>query len=245
MLVTIVRRPGLGVLLALAALAPGLTACSGDEGPGHLTAATSRIDFGQVVHGDRANRSLTLTNHADRPVFISRTDPNCACFRILPFLRTLHPGESTDLEIELDSTKVPAERLRGKVLVIESDDTVMPYLRIALEGTIVALYHVEPRRLDAGVVRAGAEIPQRIRIRPTRGYRVEVVEVLALPQGLLDVTVEPTEDGYALALRLHDDVTGRGALSAVVRPHLRVTGDDGTDRRYEEDVRILGQWPEE
>jgi HYDIN/CFA65/VesB-like, Ig-like domain len=107
----------------LALLALLLTVGCGGEGAG-LVATPTQIQFGEIVLGDRAVRTVELRNAGTKAVLVTAVKPNCVCFSVGPYQHSLQPGESTQLSVTLDSALVPAEPLRGKTLTVVSDAPV-------------------------------------------------------------------------------------------------------------------------
>lgn len=233
-------RPCLLVLLVLL----GGTACGGGR-PKGLTIQPGEIDFGAVVHGEVAERTLTLANTGSRPILVTDLVPNCVCFEVSPFRRTLEPGDTREVRIRFLSERVPATRLRGKKLDVMSDDANAARTEIPIQAMPFRPFTVSPPSLDLTGLDAEAAARRRtIRVRAGEGSKVEVGTPQVSPPDVLEVDVAPVEDGADVHVRARFP---EGGLSAPLRGWIALPLDvvlpDGRQRRMQGTVRVVGGTP--
>lgn len=222
----------LGVLLA------------GCGGARRLEADQRVLDFGRVVKGQAAERSVRITNGGRRAVLLTAAIPSCACLVVDPsFQRSLQPGESTTIRVRLESWVVPAQKFTGKHLDVRSDDPQVQALLVALHGEIVDRLTVAPAQLRVGPDDAqGSVEPRRVRLRTPPGCRAEVEEALLSRPDVLAFVPEPAEGGLDLVLQFKGGAALRGPLEATLRLKVRVSGCDLPPETSTHEVRIVGSF---
>ncbi|MFM8981061.1 MAG: DUF1573 domain-containing protein [Planctomycetia bacterium] len=238
----VAARARAALLLALA-LALGLcTLLGGCGGPGRLEADQRVLDFGRIVKGQAAERSVRITNGSRRAVLLTAAIPSCKCLVVDPsFQRSLQPGESTSIRVRLESWVVPAQKFTGKHLDVRSDDPEVQALIVALHGEIVERLSVTPAQLRVGPDdAAGRGEPRRVRVRTPPGCRAEVEEAVVSHPEALAFVPEPAEGGLDLVLQVKGGATLRGPLEATLRLKVRVSGCDLPPETSTHEVRIQG-----
>lgn len=237
-------RPSL-LLLAVLALAPLAAGCGPGE-PDHLVATPPVLDFGTVVHGDVVERALALENRGTGRVLVTDVIPNCKCFEVLPFRRTLDAGERREVRIRFVTERVPAMPLRGKKIDVLSDDPGAPRIEVPIEGTPFQPYTVAPPRLELDTLDADSRARERtVRIRAAGETRLEVSEALQVsPPEVIAATVRPLDDGADVVVTIRDDApAGEGRLHGWISVPLEAVLPDGTRRVGRETIRVEGTWP--
>ncbi|MFV1958495.1 MAG: DUF1573 domain-containing protein [Planctomycetota bacterium] len=229
----------------LAALRLGLTvlgACGRDSGR-RLAVEPASLDFGHVLRGDRTTRTLTLRNEGRQPVFISAVKPNCVCFSVAPFERSLQPGDVREVRITLSSGLVPPERLRGKKVEIFSDDPVEPQRSVALEGDVYQPFVVVPERIELGrLAGEGRAKVWKVRVRPREGYEARVSRSAISPPDLFRVETEMDGGDTVLALYLEPNARGDGHLKATMAIDVLAAGEGLPQRSIVSRVLLEGDW---
>ncbi|MHC5009315.1 MAG: Ig-like domain-containing protein [Planctomycetota bacterium] len=231
-------------LLALLAAVLATSGCGGGD-QAHLVADPAALDFGRVIYGEEERSSVVLRNAGSGTVFISSVKANCACFSVGSFLRTLRPGDATDLPVLLISSAGSPEDLRGKRLDIVYSVMLdgggrttqnLELLQVPLEGEIVETRRIRPPRvlLDARSPTA-TDDPPRVRVRPGRGFRLGFLGATLEPSGLCRFTSQEVEDGVDLLLYAEEGTRGSDAVLTI---RTEVSGEGFETRRYEDNVMI-------
>lgn len=234
------------ILGRLALLGPGalLGGCGGGETT--LVAEPATIEFGAVPWRDVVERPLLLVNRSQAPVFVTELKPNCQCFSVDPFRRTIDPGETRRVTVRFESAKVSPQPLRGKKIDVVCDDPVRPLFEVPVEGAPFLTWLVSPESVDMGTLDDDARARTwTVHVRSGEGSSVVVQDAATSPPGQLVATIEPLASGGAdVHVRLADGVAGVGVrFQGVLSLRLAVTQPDGSERRVTSSVKVEGDWP--
>jgi hypothetical protein len=126
------RREVLGAFTAT--LAP--LAVVAEEGHPRIRVRPESFDFGRVRPRRTLRKEFRLLNLGDAPLVIERISRSCGCTQASTEVDTLEPGESTPLNVEVE-TRTSSGVIENSVLV-RSNDPETPILRILLRATVVA-----------------------------------------------------------------------------------------------------------
>ena len=237
-----IRRVGRLTALALTA-AVLLGGCGGGDEAG-LVVAPSVLDWGQVIHGERLVRELTLTNTSKQAIYVNEVKPNCKCVQPGPFQRNLHPGESRTVQVVLDTSTLPIGELKGKKLDILSNDPHQPFASADVVATVYRTHTIAPEgRLDVGRL-AGMrrDLDWRVLLRPVGDAKIELVRAVVSPAGVFDITTEAVDDGHDVLLRVAKDAGGDGVIQCRLAVELEVEEPGRAKRRAVERIRVDGSW---
>lgn len=230
-----------GLALVLGAVALLAYGC-GNEDAGHLRVSERRIDFGRILWGDLARHVLVIENRGDKDVTITHTAFNCSCFKLRPFLHTLHPGESRELEVTFVSGAVAPGPIHGKQLQIVTDDPEAGRIIVDLLGDIVPSMTFVPEPVDLGPLdRPESRKPHVLKLRPGPDMHVELLRWRVEPESALEVEKTDVEGGVDFTIRLtRDPPTTQGRFLGWLELHVRVEGPGFEPREIEHVVRIQG-----
>jgi len=125
-------------IAAAGALAAGQTA----GGQPKLVLSQEHWDFGTILHPQKAELTLELTNAGTAELRITDIKSSCSCTVAQPDKRVLAPGESTSLKIVYDS-----KNKQGKVqaqVVLHSNDPANPQQTFEVTGVVQRVVEVTP-----------------------------------------------------------------------------------------------------
>lgn len=129
----------LGLLLtSLAAAAPQISSPS----PVH--------DFGRLDNRQTVEHTFVLTNRGDEELRITQVKPACGCTVATMAKKTLAPGESVDLQVQLSLKGVKGTQ--HKEIAVVSNDPHVPRLVLLLQGQATSPISVTPSHLLFGEV---------------------------------------------------------------------------------------------
>jgi len=237
------RTTALLVALVAAALLP---AACGDGTAAALGVSTRRIDFGRILWGDVARRTVVLTNRSARDVTVTHTATSCACFQLRPFLRTLHPGETREIEVSFVSGAVRPGPIHGKRLQIVTDAPGAERIEVDLLGDIVPSVTFVPDYVDLGRLdEPYSRAEQVVKLRPGPDMTLQLLRWRVQPEGVFEASEEAAEDGVDFHVRL-TELPPRRAPHFVgsLEVRVRVEGGGFEAREIEHVIRIQGLWPE-
>ena len=103
-----------------------------------LFAQPSDVNIGNLVQGELFNTSIQVDNRGNVPMTIS-VIPDCGCFSVR-YKEVLGPGESTLVNIQINSTEFPGPFNKG--VHIFSGDPDMPERRIGFKGHVTPAFRV-------------------------------------------------------------------------------------------------------
>ncbi len=238
------RPPCSASLLVLAFVSSAflLSGCGQEDG---LVATPATLDFGAVPYKDEPTMNLVLENHGRRTVFVSAVTPNCACFSVGTFLRTIEPGERRAVPVTFHSGRISPERLRGKVLTVMSDDAGSSNVLIHLEADPFLTHSVTPESIRIGRVDDAAKARSwKVSVRPGAGCQVHVARATVRPEKPWRVEVRPAEGGGEDAILTLDFAKdpAAGLFRAMLTLELELTLPGGGTRRVAENVPLEGSW---
>lgn len=148
----------------------------GTSGPLHVDPAD--LGIGPVWATASHRHIIRVTNPSDEPITVKEFVPSCSCTSVTPEAFTLGPGESLDLEVELDLTQSPP---KGSAF----DGTTEVDLNPAFANPLLPIQKIS--------IRAHASVP----VKPF-GRTVHV--------GALELDAQPPSTA-TVRLRVHPGIT--------------------------------------
>lgn len=91
------------------------------------------FDFGHVAFGSTVKHRVTMINHSDGLIKITRVNPGCGCTQIPLPKRDIAPGDSVTLELILDTSKIKPG-LFHKAPMIFTDNVQSARITVTLTG---------------------------------------------------------------------------------------------------------------
>ena len=110
-------------------------------------------NYGNVPRGIQARHVFTITNRVAQPVHISRIDKTCGCASAVAAKDTLQPGESTELEVVMDTTKFLSQKDSNVIVTFDQPSYAQVYVRLSsyIRQDVV----LNPGRVDFGTLAKG------------------------------------------------------------------------------------------
>jgi hypothetical protein len=130
-------------VLAAAVLAAACTGGAAGAGGARLSAAPASFDFGSVVPEKTLQRDIVLRNVGSAELVIKDVSTTCNCTVAGGYLKTLAPGASTSLRVQLTTPKLPGRM--EQAITIESNDPERPRVEVKVAATVVAPATPPPR----------------------------------------------------------------------------------------------------
>lgn len=128
-----------GITLAVVSLLViFLSGCSFGKPAPHIEADQQKFDFGKVKEGVELSHTFHLKNTGSAPLKIYEAYSSCGCTTPKLSKQSLAPGESTDLQIAID-TAMKQDKVT-KTVFVSSNDLAKPLLPIDLDMTIENLH---------------------------------------------------------------------------------------------------------
>jgi len=140
-----------GLLVAQAGYNVGL------RKPPRIEYASSYMDFGKVIPGQRVSHSFLLENRGGRPLRLRKTRSSCSCARATVSTQSLEPGERGEMVVIWD-TPSHGGSVRRTVL-LETNDPSQPVVSFALLAEVESLAELYPSYIDFGLVEPN-DLPQ-------------------------------------------------------------------------------------
>jgi hypothetical protein len=157
--------------------------------------------FGTLPKGTRARHTFLLENAGGTAVNITSVQPSCSCTTAQLSRQALLPGQTAEVETEMDSTDF--EGPLEKLVFIHSDDPVQPLLTLTLRAQVEHPYALSPKaiRVQAMGRNAVFEMPIRLARKDGRPLRVQVASLEGLPGFRLVALPPPSPSEGAYSLR--------------------------------------------
>ncbi len=93
------------------------TSSRGEDVP-ILVVSPEELDFGSVFARDQFPWKLHIKNPGSQTVEVIDLRPSCGCTKVTPTSLTISPGETREVQLTLDLTKVRAERAEPQRLIL-------------------------------------------------------------------------------------------------------------------------------
>lgn len=114
-----------------------------------------KIDFGVIATGSEARKMIEVRNVYSVPVQISNVSTTCWCSAATTGKKTIQPGESTYVEVEMNTQKF--SRRKDSNLIIQFDSPQFAELRIPITAYIRTDVVITPGMLRFGEVAVGTD----------------------------------------------------------------------------------------
>ncbi|MCP4782242.1 MAG: DUF1573 domain-containing protein [Fuerstiella sp.] len=180
--------------------------------------ATRKIDFGVIATGSEAKKLIEVKNVYPGVVHISNVSTTCGCSAATTGKQTLQPGESTYVEVQMNTQKF--SRRKDSNLIIVFNSPRFAELRIPISAYIRTDVVISPGLLDFGEIENGTEGTAVVNIAYAGRSDWNIVDVkfgnkdmkatLSPPQhsaGMVKFQLTLTLSGDAEVGRIRDRVT--------------------------------------
>ena len=119
-------------------------------------------DFGTVPHGSQSVHRFTFTNKTDKEVRVLGVRSSCHCATPRAVTEVAQPGEKLQIEVIYDAAKFLNERSMTISVDMQSDH--WEQVQIKVRGFSRQDVILEPGKADLGLVKAGKEQTQKLRL---------------------------------------------------------------------------------
>jgi hypothetical protein len=117
--------------------------------------AAKKINFGVIATGSEAKKLIEVKNVYPDMVHISDVTTTCGCSAATTGKQTLQPGESTHVQVQMNTQKF--SRRKDSNLIIKFDSPRFAEVRIPITAYIRTDVVISPGLLKFGEVQAGTE----------------------------------------------------------------------------------------
>lgn len=111
------------------------TICLAQILPPKVSSQDMEFDFGQVARGEHVKHNFSLTNIGGDLLKISDVRASCGCTAAKPEKDELAPGESTNINVDFNSTGRSGKQI--KIITVKTNDPDKPEIRFQLTGAVV------------------------------------------------------------------------------------------------------------
>ena len=114
-----------------------------------------KIDFGVIATGSEAKKMIEVRNVYAAAVHISDVSTTCGCSAAATGKKTIPPGESTYVEVQMNTQKF--SRRKDSNLIIKFDSPQFAELRIPISAYIRTDVVITPGMLRFGEIQVGSD----------------------------------------------------------------------------------------
>ncbi len=172
----------------------------------HISAAETRFEFGAAAEGDNIKHTFVLRNTGAVPVKLDRVEPNCPCVTATVKQQLIGPGDSTEVEVSLDTLGRPGDL--EKNVAISSSELSAPPVKLRIHARVEPLLAVhEEDDESAEDMYFGATVTREAWIT---GARASVAQLTIERVTSPDVTAEIVKKTEGDSVRQQLRVTVRG-----------------------------------
>ncbi|MGL4554327.1 MAG: DUF1573 domain-containing protein [Gemmataceae bacterium] len=109
-------------------------------------------DFGSVPRGPGLQHSFRVTNHTANPASISSVRVSCGCLTAIAHKGVLQPGESTTLQVNMDTTRYG----RPVTVFVQFSTPAFEEVRLLVSANVRSDFALSPDNLGFGQVKRGS-----------------------------------------------------------------------------------------
>ncbi|MDZ4858603.1 MAG: DUF1573 domain-containing protein [Candidatus Hydrogenedentes bacterium] len=190
-----------------------------------------KLDFGTVLRGDTAEKTIPIRNDGDAAYTITKVNSSCPCV-ILEMppaeLAMIAPGATYNLPVRYDSK----DRIgpQGAVIAIMTDDPANPALTLDVTAFVESLVVVRPPNgVVWGYVPRGDTINKKLEISPGNSKNdIELIEITVSNPGVRVETEKITRGDERLIVATFTVApeVPLGILELEVEARVRVAGEE-------------------
>ena len=158
------------------------------DGWGSAMVTDKKIDFGVIATGSEAKIRVPIKNVHDFPVHISDVKTTCGCSAAATGERTIPPGGSTFVEVQMNTSKF--RQRKDSNLIIQFDAPQFDEVRIPITAYIRTDVVFDPGAIRFGSIAQGAGGVAKIRIAYA-GRPDWDIENIKIPNSWLKATLSP------------------------------------------------------
>jgi hypothetical protein len=189
----------------LLALGMSSTAVAVDDWADQMV-KTKKIDFGVIATGSEARKYVEVHNIYNQTVHIASVRTTCGCSAATPGKTTLEPGETSMVEVEMNTRKF--RQRKDSNLIIQFDSPRFTEVRVPITAYIRSDVVFDPGMIRFGNVDYGQPAESKVSIAYAGRPDWEIVDVRFGSNSKLSADLQPTrrEGGvvdYSLVVKLN------------------------------------------
>lgn len=146
-------------------------------------------DFGRIAKNAQVSHRFTLANRGGAPLTIGRLNPMCGCTSVVLGKSTLAPGETTLLEVTLNSTGIQGHT--SKTVQVFSDDPAQGMVTLTLEAEVPAEVTASTEHLVFLGVRTEDRRKASVKVASATGVPLEILGLELSEAPWLGVATRP------------------------------------------------------
>ena len=176
-----------------------------------------KIDFGVIARGSDARQTVTIKNMSRSTVHISSVRTTCGCSAARPSQELLKPGESSIVEVTMDTRKFT--RRKDSNVIVTFDQPAIKSVTVPITSYIRTDVVVTPGSVVLGAVEVGTKEKKTIKIAYAGRPEWKIREVKSSAKFIKASVRETSRDAgrvnYSLDVELLEDAPA-GKIQHVV-----------------------------
>ena len=180
------------------------------DGP-RLKVDSKALDFGEIVHGTKAELELGLHNDGTETLILKSVQPSCGC-TVAEYPETIEPGQSASMKVVFDSSERPAGYQSFRIAIYTNDPTQKDLgsfcTLVNLRGEVRTLYRLAPH---------GAYFGEFIRGVETKEKAIKITGLGEAKDGFTARLTAPPPDYLQVELQPFQPEDGRNGVNVTVK----------------------------
>ncbi|MGE5191327.1 MAG: DUF1573 domain-containing protein [Deltaproteobacteria bacterium] len=168
------------------------------------------VDFGNVPSGADLKQRLKVTNKYEQTVHILGIASSCGCTAGKPAKDTLASGESTDVDITMNTRKFSL--LKETVVTVTFDQPLLTSVRIPVRAFINPEVLINPGAAEFGQITKGTDALRKLAIVYAWRGTSTIKEAVSKNPNVVAQLVEARRDAAAIHYELHVTIRGTSPL---------------------------------
>jgi len=159
-------------------------------GPAAVAVEPSSIEFGELVPGRPASRTVTVRNVTGREVRLASALPSCGCTTVEWPRGAIPPGGSAEATITMTAGDSQGERLvKSVAFLVQGASPAV----ITVQGSVGMFVTCEPRMLEAPPEREAVPAAGIVRLEAADGVAFRILRVEPAIAGALPEEAAPAQ----------------------------------------------------
>ena len=183
------------------------------------------VDFGNVPSGADLKQRLKVTNKYQQTVHILGIASSCGCTAGKPEKDTLASGESTYIDISMNTRKFSL--LKETVVTVTFDQPLLASVRIPVKAFINPEVLVNPGAAEFGAIFRGTDRSLKLAVTSASRGTSTIKEAVSKNPDVVAQLVEARRDAGAIHYELHVTIKGTAPLGDLRDQVTLVTDNPG------------------
>ena len=182
------RTVVLVVLAALCHALAGAPAAAQTAWANKIFGNETSHDFGTVARGAQLKHTFKMTNIYKVPLEITQTRVSCGCVTITPSTKTLQPGESGTLQVNMDGTRFSGLKSVDIYVTVGPEFVSTAHIQVKANARQDVVFN--PGEIDFGSVAKGQTPTRSIDVEHAGSGTWRVTEIVKSGAAPFDLKVE-------------------------------------------------------